>query len=166
MKSNCITGPPFSQAVNIPPGAGGSRRLFADVAAWALRYGGDDETDAAARHAAIRAAVPQRGQSLLYSGAQTANACFYLGSRHVWRPKTERQAVVASIAAQPHGPGCANARHPYIRSGPRSYYRTTPAAPKKNPDEFWYQRVPKYLGYFEGLLKVQWQRRHSGGRIP
>ena len=37
--------------------------------------------------------------------------------------------------------------------GPSLYYEDQKAPAKKRTEEFWDERVPKYLGYFEGLLK-------------
>jgi glutathione S-transferase len=37
--------------------------------------------------------------------------------------------------------------------GPSLYYEDQRAPAKKRSGEFWNERVPKYLGYFEGLLK-------------
>jgi len=42
---------------------------------------------------------------------------------------------------------------PIIRS-PLAVLRDQRAPAKKRTDEFWKQRVPKYLGYFEQLLKT------------
>ena len=37
--------------------------------------------------------------------------------------------------------------------GPSFYYEDQRAPAKKRTEEFWKERVPKYLGYFEGLLE-------------
>ena len=37
--------------------------------------------------------------------------------------------------------------------GPSLYYEDQKAPAKKRSDEFWKERVPKYLGYFERLLE-------------
>jgi glutathione S-transferase len=37
--------------------------------------------------------------------------------------------------------------------GPSLYYEDQKAAAKKRTEEFWSERVPKFMGYFERLLK-------------
>jgi glutathione S-transferase len=84
---------------------------------------------------------------------QTANILFYLGSRHALAPKAEAgrlwlhqlQLTVTDFVTEVH-----DTHHPL---GPSLYYEDQKAAAKKRTDEFWNQRVPKYLGYFEQLLK-------------
>jgi glutathione S-transferase len=88
---------------------------------------------------------------------QTANILLYLGSRHGLAPKAEAgrlwvhqlQLTVADFVLEVH-----DTHHPL---GPSLYYEDQRAPAKKRTDEFWKQRVPKYLGYFERLLK------HNGG---
>jgi glutathione S-transferase len=85
--------------------------------------------------------------------AQTANILLYLGSRHGLAPKTEAgrlwvhqlQLTVADFVLEIH-----DTHHPL---GPSLYYEDQKAPARKRTDEFWNERVPKYLGYFEGLLK-------------
>ena len=48
---------------------------------------------------------------------------------------------------------------PIIRSAPSLYYEDQRAARKKRTEEFWKERAPKYLGYFERLLA------ESGGTL-
>jgi glutathione S-transferase len=89
---------------------------------------------------------------------QTANILFYLGSRHGLAPKTEAgrlwlhqlQLTVTDFVLEVH-----DTHHPL---GPSLYYEDQKAAAKKRTDEFWSERVPKYLGYFERLLE------HNGGK--
>jgi glutathione S-transferase len=89
---------------------------------------------------------------------QTANILFYLGSRHGLAPKTEAgrlwlhqlQLTVTDFVLEVH-----DTPHPL---GPSLYYEDQKAAAKKRTDEFWSERVPKYLGYFERLLE------HNGGK--
>jgi glutathione S-transferase len=84
---------------------------------------------------------------------QTANILLYLGSRHGLAPKTEAgrlwvhqlQLTITDLVLEVH-----DTHHPL---GSSLYYEDQRAAARKRTDEFWDQRVPKYLGYFEGLLK-------------
>jgi glutathione S-transferase len=84
---------------------------------------------------------------------QTANVLLYLGSRHGLAPKAEAgrlwvhqlQLTVTDFVLEIH-----DTHHPL---GPSLYYEDQRAAAKKRTSEFWDQRAPKYLGYFERLLK-------------
>jgi glutathione S-transferase len=84
---------------------------------------------------------------------QTANILLYLGSRHGLAPKAEAgrlwvhqlQLTIADLVLEIH-----DTHHPL---GPSLYYEDQRAPAKKRTDEFWKQRVPKYLGYFERLLE-------------
>ena len=84
--------------------------------------------------------------------AQTANILLYLGSRHGLAPKTEAgklwvhqlQLTVTDLVLEIH-----DTHHPL---GPSLYYEDQRAAAKKRSKEFWDERVPKYLGYFERVL--------------
>jgi glutathione S-transferase len=88
---------------------------------------------------------------------QTANILLYLGTRHGLAPKPEAgrlwvhelQLTVADFVAEVH-----DTHHPI---GVSLYYEDQRAPARKRTAEFWKERVPKYLGYFEGLLK------NSGG---
>jgi len=83
---------------------------------------------------------------------QTANILFYLGGRHGLAPKAEGarlrvhqlQLTIADLVLEIH-----DTHHPL---GPGLYYEDQKAPAKRRTDEFWKERVPKYLGYFEGLL--------------
>jgi glutathione S-transferase len=83
---------------------------------------------------------------------QTANILLYLGARHGLAPKTEGgklwvhqlQLTVTDFVLEIH-----DTHHPL---GPSLYYEDQKAEAKKRTDEFWSERVPKYLGYFEELL--------------
>jgi glutathione S-transferase len=83
---------------------------------------------------------------------QTANILFYLGSRHGLAPKAEAgrlwlhqlQLTVTDFVTEVH-----DTHHPL---GPSLYYEDQKAPAKKRTDEFWNERVPKYLGYFQRLL--------------
>jgi glutathione S-transferase len=91
---------------------------------------------------------------------QTANILLYLGSRHGLAPKVEAgrlwvhqlQLTVTDFVLEVH-----DTHHPL---GPSLYYEDQKAPAKKRTDEFWNERVPKYLGYFEKLLKS-----HGGGYV-
>src|SRR5947207_6784140 len=83
---------------------------------------------------------------------QTANILLYLGSRHALAPKAEAgrlwvhqlQLTVADFVLEIH-----DTHHPL---GPSLYYADQRSPAKKRTDEFWKQRVPKYLDSFEGLV--------------
>jgi glutathione S-transferase len=85
--------------------------------------------------------------------AQTANILLYLGARHGLAPKTEGgrlwvhqlQLTVTDFVLEAH-----DTHHPL---GPSLYYEDQKAPAKKRTEEFWNERVPKYLGYFEDVLK-------------
>ena len=49
--------------------------------------------------------------------------------------------------------------------GPSLYYEDQKAAAKKRTEEFWTERVPKYLGYFEDVLKGSGGAYLSGRRL-
>jgi glutathione S-transferase len=82
---------------------------------------------------------------------QTANILLYLGSRHGLAPKAEAgrlwvhqlQLTVADFVLEIH-----DTHHPL---GPSLYYEDQRQPAKKRSAEFWNERVPKYLGYFERL---------------
>jgi glutathione S-transferase len=84
---------------------------------------------------------------------QTANILFYLGSRHGLAPKAEPaklwvhqlQLTVTDFVMEIH-----DTHHPL---GSSLYYEDQRSPAKKRTAEFWNERVPKYLGYFEGLLE-------------
>lgn len=83
---------------------------------------------------------------------QTANILLYLGSRHGLAPKAEKgrlavhqlQLTVTDFVSEVH-----DTHHPL---GSSLYYEEQRAPAKKRSEEFWKERVPKYLGYFERLL--------------
>jgi glutathione S-transferase len=83
---------------------------------------------------------------------QTANILLYLGSRHGLAPKAEAgrlwvhqlQLTIADFVLEAH-----DTHHPL---GPSLYYEEQRAPAKKRTEEFWDERVPKYLGYFERLV--------------
>jgi len=83
---------------------------------------------------------------------QTANILFYLGARHGLAPKTEAgklwvhqlQLTMTDFVLEIH-----DTHHPL---GPSLYYEDQRVPAKKRTEEFWQERVPKYLGYFEDVL--------------
>ena len=82
---------------------------------------------------------------------QTANILFYLGARHGLAPKAEAgrlwihqlQLTITDFVLEAH-----DTHHPL---GPSLYYEDQKVEAKRRTREFWKERVPKYLGYFEGL---------------
>jgi glutathione S-transferase len=108
-----------------------------------------------------RAGMPPFAPPFLKAGklviGQTANILLYLGSRHGLAPKTEPgklwvhqlQLTVTDFVVEIH-----DTHHPI---GVSLYYEDQQGPAKKRTGEFWKERVPKYLGYFEQLLK------NSGG---
>jgi glutathione S-transferase len=88
---------------------------------------------------------------------QTANILLYLGARHGLAPKAEAgrlwvhqlQLTIDDFVTEVH-----DTHHPI---GVSLYYEDQRAPAKKRTEEFWKDRVPKYLDYFEELL------RSSGG---
>jgi glutathione S-transferase len=96
---------------------------------------------------------------------QTANILLYLGSRHGLAPKPEAgrlwvhqlQLTIADLVLEIH-----DTHHPL---GPSLYYEDQRAPAKKRSEEFWNERVPKYLGYFERLLKGNGASYVTGRRL-
>ncbi len=96
---------------------------------------------------------------------QTANILLYLGSRHGLAPKAEAgklwvhqlQLTVADLMLEIH-----DTHHPL---GPTLYYEDQRAPAKKRSQEFWGERVPKYLGYFERLMKANGGVYLAGRRL-
>jgi len=96
---------------------------------------------------------------------QTANILLYLGSRHALAPKTEAgklgvhqlQLTVADLVLEIH-----DTHHPL---GPTLYYEDQHAPAKRRTEEFWKERVPKYLGYFEDLLNSNGGSYVTGRRL-
>jgi glutathione S-transferase len=84
--------------------------------------------------------------------AQVANILFYLGGRHGLVPKAEAaqfwvhqlQLTITDFVVEIH-----DTHHPL---GPSMYYEDQRAPAKKRTADFWNERVPKYLGYFERIL--------------
>src|SRR6202521_346702 len=96
---------------------------------------------------------------------QTANILLYLGSRHGLAPKAEAgrlwvhqlQLTIADFVMEIH-----DTHHPL---GPSLHYEDQRAPAKKRTDEFWKERAPKYLGYFERLLENNGGSYVTGRRL-
>jgi glutathione S-transferase len=96
---------------------------------------------------------------------QTANILLYLGPRHGLAPKTEAgrlwvhqlQLTIADFVTEVH-----DTHHPI---GVSLYYEDQRAPAKKRTEEFWKDRVPKYLGYFERLLERSGGSYVTGRRL-
>ena len=96
---------------------------------------------------------------------QTANILFYLGTRHGLAPKAEAgrlwvhqlQLTVTDFVLEIH-----DTHHPL---GPSLYYEDQKGPAKKRTEEFWKERVPKYLGYFERLLEANGGSYVTGRRL-
>jgi glutathione S-transferase len=96
---------------------------------------------------------------------QTANILLYLGSRHGLAPKAEAgklwvhqlQLTITDLVLEVH-----DTHHPL---GPSLYYEDQKGAAKKRSEEFWQARVPKYLGYFEQLVKANGGAYVTGRRV-
>jgi len=96
---------------------------------------------------------------------QTANILLYLGSRHGLAPSAEAgklwvhqlQLTIADLVLEIH-----DSHHPL---GPSLYYEDQRAPAKKRSNEFWKERVPKYLGYFEELLNGSGGTYVTGRRL-
>ena len=144
----------------------------------ALEEAGIDYVDAARKErgmpAMIRMMEPRNGTPpfappFLKAGklviGQTANILFYLGSRHGLAPKTEAaklwvhqlQLTIADFVLEIH-----DTHHPL---GSSLYYQDQRSEAKKRTGEFWKERVPKFLGYFEGLLDASGGAWTTGRRL-
>jgi glutathione S-transferase len=96
---------------------------------------------------------------------QTANILLYLGSRHDISPKAEPaklwvhqlQLTVADFVLEIH-----DTHHPL---GPTLYYEDQRSEAKRRTSEFWKERVPKYLGYFERLVGSNGGRFLTGRKL-
>jgi glutathione S-transferase len=132
----------------------------------ALEEAGADYVDAARKERGmaammrmmeVRGRTPPFAPPFLKAGklviGQTANILFYLGSRHGLAPKAEAgrlwvhqlQLTIADFVLEVH-----DTHHPL---GPSLYYEDQRSEAKKRSAEFWKERVPKFLGYFEALLE-------------
>ncbi|MGH6714756.1 MAG: glutathione S-transferase, partial [Bradyrhizobium sp.] len=96
---------------------------------------------------------------------QTAIILSYLGSRHGLAPKTESgklwlhqlQLTITDLVLEIH-----DTHHPL---GPSLYYEDQRAPAKRRTEEFWSERVPKYLGYFEDVLTDNGGNTIAGRRV-
>lgn len=96
---------------------------------------------------------------------QTANILLYLGARHGLAPKSEAgrlwvhqlQLTITDLVLEIH-----DTHHPL---GPSLYYEDQRTPAKKRTAEFWNERVPKYLGYFEGLIAQRGGAFVTGRRL-
>ena len=96
---------------------------------------------------------------------QTANILLYLGPRHGLAPKVEAgrlwvhqlQLTITDFVVEVH-----DTHHPL---GPSLYYEDQRAPAKKRTSDFWKERVPKYLGYFEGLVQANRGAYVTGRRL-
>ncbi len=96
---------------------------------------------------------------------QTANILFFLGARHGLAPKVEAgrlwvhqmQLTIADFVVEIH-----DTHHPL---GATLYYEDQKAPAKKRTTEFWKERVPKYLGYFEDIVEANGGAYVSGRRL-
>ena len=87
---------------------------------------------------------------------QTANILLYLGGTP--RPRAARRgrtAVGPSVAAHHHRSRGARSTTPIIRSPLVSTTRTSAPAAKRRTADFWRYRVPKFLRYFERVLRAR-----------
>ena len=96
---------------------------------------------------------------------QTANILLYLGARHGLAPKTEGgklwvhqlQLTITDLVVEIH-----DTHHPL---GPSLYYEDQKVPAKKRTADFWSERVPKYLGYFEELRANNCSAYVTGRRL-
>ena len=96
---------------------------------------------------------------------QTANILLYLGGRHALAPKTEAgrlwvhqlQLTITDFVTEIH-----DTHHPL---GPSLYYEDQKPAARKRTADFWSERVPKFLGYFEQLLADNGGNHVTGRRL-
>jgi glutathione S-transferase len=117
----------------------------------------------------VRGRTPPFAPPFLKAGklviGQTANILFYLGSRHGLAPKAEAgrlwvhqlQLTIADFVLEVH-----DTHHPL---GPSLYYEDQRSEAKKRTAEFWKERVPKFLGYFEALLEESGGAFVTGRRL-
>jgi len=97
--------------------------------------------------------------------AQSANILLFLGARHGLAPKNEAgrlwvhqlQLTIADLVAEAH-----DVHHP-IGSG--LYYEDQKREAKRAAESFIAERIPKYLGYFETVLKRGRGSYLSGARL-
>ncbi len=106
--------------------------------------------DAKAVHPHFAVPVLKVGELLI---SQTANILMYLGAHHGLAPKDEAgrlwtnqlQLTIADWVVEIH-----DTHHPL---GPTEYYQDQKQEARKRTGLFLKHRLPKYLSYFEGVLK-------------
>jgi glutathione S-transferase len=116
-----------------------------------------------------RVAHPPYAPPFLRAGklviAQTANILFFLGTRLKLAPRDEAgrlwahqlQLTISDLVVEIH-----DTHHPV--SGWLYFEEQRPAARRRSKD-FWRYRVPKYLGYFERVLKSNGGKFIAGRRL-
>jgi glutathione S-transferase len=116
-----------------------------------------------------RGAHPPYAPPFLKAGklviAQTANILFFLGTRLKLAPRDEAgrlwahqlQLTISDLVVEIH-----DTHHPV--SGWLYFEEQRPAARRRSKD-FWRYRVPKYLGYFERVLKSNGGKFIAGRRL-
>ena len=116
-----------------------------------------------------RGAHPPYAPPFLKAGklviAQTANILFFLGMRLKLAPRDEAgrlwahqlQLTISDLVVEVH-----DTHHPV--SGWLYFEEQRPAARRRSKD-FWRYRVPKYLGYFERVLKSNGGKFIAGRRL-
>lgn len=116
-----------------------------------------------------RLATPPFAPPFLKSGdlivSHVANILMFLGDRHALAPKAQAQRLwlhglqltITDFVTEVH-----DTHHPL---GPTLYYEDQRPAAKRRTDEFWKQRVPKYLGYFERVVKKSGGPFVTGSRL-
>ena len=130
---------------------------------------GKGGTNAMMKMMAVGKGTPPFAPPFLKAGnlviGQTANILLYLGARHGLAPKPEAgrlwvhqlQLTIADLVLEVH-----DTHHPL---GPSLYYEEQKAPAKKRSEEFWTSRVPKYLGYFDDLVRANGGTYVTGRRI-
>ncbi|MGO4715011.1 glutathione S-transferase [Bradyrhizobium sp. 2TAF24] len=96
---------------------------------------------------------------------QTANILFFLGARHGLAPKADAarlwvhqlQLTITDFVVEIH-----DTHHPL---GPSLYYEDQKSEAKKRSADFRKARAPKFLDYFEGLLKASGGSYVTGRRL-
>ena len=117
---------------------------------------------AAATHPPFAPPFVKQGELLI---AQTANILLHLGRRHGLAPRDEAgrlwahqlQLTIADIVDEAH-----DTHHPIASS---LYYEDQQGEARRRAADFIANRIPKYLGYFEGVIERNSQSdRHLLGR--
>jgi glutathione S-transferase len=97
--------------------------------------------------------------------SQTANILLFLGERHNLAPKSEEgrlwvcqlQLTIADLVAEAH-----NLHHPVASA---LYYEDQRREAKKAAPHFTGERIPKFLGYFENVLRRNGAPYLAGARV-